>query len=490
MKRIKRLSWILSFSLLIVMFSGIHREAVKAAAPSVEYQAHIENEGWKDYQSNGAIAGSVGKSLSLQALRIRLKDVSGGIIYQAHLANIGWTSWMSNDAQVGTTGQNRPMEAIRIKLTGNAANQYDVYYRAHVPGLGWLGWAKNGDIAGSTGCSLRMEAIQIKILSKNNGIATTLSCITKPVLTVQAHVEEVGWQNQVAENAISGTTGQSKGMEAMIITCKDFSGGNGIQYRAHVQNIGWQNWCNSGGCSGTTGRSLQMEAVQIKLTGQISVLYDVYYRVHCNSYGWLGWACNGESAGTTGGSVRMEAIQIKLVRKGIDVSREGRAYQVLNGNASSSSTASVTANSMTKTVEITYNGQTVDTFNGVAAKYIKGIGNSNTGTYCCARYVSNYYKAVYGVTVANMYTGATPTASSGYFSRTYSPKAGDIGYQLNSGNSGHWFIIKSVNSDGTYTVIEQNWKYPSGGKTYCTLNRRVSNSTKGFKAYRWSKRKD
>ena len=90
--------------------------------------------------------------------------------------------------------------------------------------------------------------------------------------------------------------------------------------------------------------------------------------------------------------------------------------------------------------------------------------------------------------MSNMFTGRTPSASSGYFYQTNSPMAGDIGYQLNSGNSGHWFIIKAVNGDGSYTVIEQNWKWMSGGKTYCTQNRKVYNSTKGFKAFRWSGR--
>ena len=66
-----------------------------------------------------------------------------------------------------------------------------------------------------------------------------------------------------------------------------------------------------------------------------------------------------------------------------------------------------------------------------------------------------------------MFTGRTPSASSGSFYRTTSPAEGDIGYQTNSRGSGHWFIIKAVNSDGTYTVIEQNWKWKSGGRTYC-----------------------
>jgi hypothetical protein len=184
----------------------------------------------------------------------------------------------------------------------------------------------------------------------------------------------------------------------------------------------------------------------------------------------------------------MEAIQVKLVLKSDTVDKGGTAFYDLSSTSNGDSS---TTSYITKTVKITSDGQTVDTFNGVSAKYITGVGNSDTGTYSCASYVSNYYKAVYGITVTNMYTGRTPSASSGYFSETTSPKAGDIGYQLNSSNSGHWFIIKSVNSDGTYTIIEQNWKWKNGNATYCNQNRKVSYaSTKGFKVFRWSNRTD
>ncbi|MBQ7295375.1 MAG: InlB B-repeat-containing protein [Clostridia bacterium] len=140
------------------------------------------------------------------------------------------------------------------------------------------------------------------------------------------------------------------------------------------------------------------------------------------------------------------------------------------------------------TVKITSSGQVVDTFNGVQAMYIPETGNSDDDTtYSCAAYVKRFYSSVYGVDVWNLLTGKTPLAGSGSFSVTSSPQPGDIGYQTNSGGSGHWFIIKEVNSNGTYSIIEQNWKWASGGATYCYINRNVSySSTSNFKVFRWS----
>ena len=94
-----------------------------------------------------------------------------------------------------------------------------------------------------------------------------------------------------------------------------------------------------------------------------------------------------------------------------------------------------------RTVQITYSGQTVDSFNGVEAKYIPGTGNSNSGTYSCAGYVKAYYKAIYGVDVYNLLTGKTPQASGHSFSRITSGfQAGDIVYHTNSAGSGQFSL--------------------------------------------------
>lgn len=90
----------------------------------------------------------------------------------------------------------------------------------------------------------------------------------------------------------------------------------GIVYNTHVQSLGWTKDVSNNGVSGTTGQSKRIEAICMHLTGDITAYYDIYYRVHCQSLGWLDWAKNGQMAGTTNGGKRMEAIQIQLVKKG------------------------------------------------------------------------------------------------------------------------------------------------------------------------------
>jgi hypothetical protein len=138
-------------------------------------------------------------------------------------------------------------------------------------------------------------------------------------------------------------------------------------------------------------------------------------------------------------------------------------------------------------VKVTSKPTTVDTFQGVPAKYIPGTNNSNTGTYCCAQYVHNFYQQKYKVTISNLKTGKTPVATGS--KTTYkvkqvsTPKVGDIYYQKNSSGSGHWAIVKKVTkvSSGVYKVqlIEQNWKWSSSGTTYAAKNRTIQTNTYG-----------
>ncbi|MDD4097078.1 MAG: leucine-rich repeat protein, partial [Oscillospiraceae bacterium] len=135
-------------------------------------------------------------------------------------------------------------------------------------------------------------------------------------VSYRTHVQDVGWQGYVSDGAASGTSGQSKRLEAINIKL-DLEGiDGGIEYRTHVQDIGWQGWVADDALSGTSGQSKRLEAIQIRLTGDLADAFDVYYRVHAQNVGWMGWAKNGQSSGTAGHSYRLEAIEIKLVEKG------------------------------------------------------------------------------------------------------------------------------------------------------------------------------
>ena len=236
--------------------------------------------------------------------------------YQAHVQNEGWQAWKKDGETAGTTGQSRQIEAVRIRLTGPVAELYDIWYRVHIEFYGWLGWTKNGQMAGSEGLSKRIEAIQIRLLKNTQPpLQSPVTSFIDNHITVQSHVQKDGWQPAVDGGKTSGTLGKSKRLEAVRITLKNLKVSGSVLYQVHVQDQGWQAWKKDGQLAGTTGQSKRIEAIRIQLSGEAAAMYDVRYRVHTEAYGWFDWTTNGNIAGTTGSSKRMEAIEIELIEK-------------------------------------------------------------------------------------------------------------------------------------------------------------------------------
>ena len=135
----------------------------------VAYTTHVENIGWQDYVTDGAMAGTSGRALRLEGIKIKVNNnlYQGDILYRTHIENIGWEkTFKKNDEMSGTKGRALRLEAIEIKLDGEISNHYDVYYRVHAENFGWLAWAKNGEKAGTAGYAYRLEGIEIILVDK------------------------------------------------------------------------------------------------------------------------------------------------------------------------------------------------------------------------------------------------------------------------------------------------------------------------------------
>lgn len=288
--------------------------------PSISYSTHVQRIGWQNPVKDGALAGTEGRSLRMEGIKINLENVPeemGGIEYSAHVQRIGWQSYVSNGEMAGTSGQSLRVEAVKIRLTGELAKEYHVYYRTHIQSYGWLGWACDGEKSGSATYGKRMEAIQI-CLVKNGDPAPGSeenSYVTRRVL-YEAHSQSYGWLPAVYDNADGGVIGQSKRLEALKISLPDQEYDGDIEYRAFVQGVGWQDWKKNGQQIGTVGSSKRIEAIEVRLTGELNEKYSVYYSVHMANVGWSNYAKDGETAGSTDLSKRIEAVRIQLVKDG------------------------------------------------------------------------------------------------------------------------------------------------------------------------------
>lgn len=139
--------------------------------------------------------------------------------------------------------------------------------------------------------------------------------IQAPSVIYSTHVQSKGWLPEVKDSQMSGTSQESKRIEALKVRIEGVEN-LGISYSTHVQSFGWMTPVSDNVLSGTEGLSKRVEAVKMNLTGSEASNYDIYYRVHVEKFGWLDWAQNGAPAGTEGMSRRVEALEIKLVKKG------------------------------------------------------------------------------------------------------------------------------------------------------------------------------
>ena len=319
------------------VLSGETNEAAAADSASndqltvknVSVSAHVQNIGWMDPVGSGKVAGTTGRGLNLEALKISLEvdgatsqeQIANAVSVEAHVSNVGWQPAVGNGGTAGTTGQSRAVEALRVRLSGELSARYTVWYRVHSAEFGWLGWACDGADAGSAGYGRAVQAVQVAVLPKGDPAPgdTSTPFVDRssepPSVSYRAHVAGIGWQGAVSDGAVAGTTGQGRALEALSGSVSWYGhGSSSLEVRAHVSNVGWQGWTS--GTAGTTGRSLAVEALQFRLSGEAASSYDVWYRVHCSDYGWLGWAKDGASAGTVGLSKAVQAVQVVLVPKG------------------------------------------------------------------------------------------------------------------------------------------------------------------------------
>lgn len=295
--------------------------------PTMKLDTHVQTFGWSTSKSNGIVSGGVtNQSKRLEAMKISLENsgYDGNIEYRTYVQSYGWQSYKANGELSGTTNEAKRIEAVQVRLTGTLSQLFDVYYRVHIQSFGWLGWAKNDQMAGSVSLSRRVEAIEVQLVPKgavapgNTSLPfISYDTIEKPNINLSAHIQTYGWSTTInSGEAAIGTVGQGKRLEALTLGLENSSVSGGIEYRTHVQTYGWQDYQADGGMAGTVGEAKRIEAIQIRLTGNISLLYDVYYRVHSQTYGWLDWAKNDQRSGTSSMAKRVESIEIKLVPKG------------------------------------------------------------------------------------------------------------------------------------------------------------------------------
>ncbi|WKY47365.1 carbohydrate-binding domain-containing protein [Eubacteriaceae bacterium ES3] len=221
---------------------------------SVEYRGHIQNTG--DYPLDNSWIqgpdelGTEGQGLRLEGFWIELTgDVPDGahIEYQVHVENEGWMDWVADGEFAGTEGKSERIEAIRIRLvddSGNTLSGYSVQYRGHIQDQGDTDWVSDGEDLGTTGLGRRLEALEVQIVTTDSSDNSTdedtdeasdesseiYSFVTSPTSTIELDTE-------FSKRELSGTYDESDATQ-VIFNGSDISvDGDGAAVDGNTLNI-------------------------------------------------------------------------------------------------------------------------------------------------------------------------------------------------------------------------------------------------------------
>lgn len=130
-------------------------EAIEIKVADIAYIGHVQGSGDTIWMADGMTAGTAGKRL--EAVRIKSQHC-GDVEAQAHIQQEGWKDYgkINQNTVIGTEGESLRLECLKLK--GNFE------WRAYIQGSGWTAWTEADGVAtlGTVGQSLRMEKIEMR----------------------------------------------------------------------------------------------------------------------------------------------------------------------------------------------------------------------------------------------------------------------------------------------------------------------------------------
>ena len=162
-----------------LVFGSVPLSAQKTPAPQtpapqgtgdsqgLKVLVHIERLGDRLF-NHDEFAGTRGQALRIEGFAIEIEPSIPGLSleYMAHIEGIGDTPWTQEGQFLGHRGAGKRLEGFAIRLTGDGANQYNIYYVAHIENMGDSSVCFNGDYCGTRGQGLRVEGIKVWLQKK------------------------------------------------------------------------------------------------------------------------------------------------------------------------------------------------------------------------------------------------------------------------------------------------------------------------------------
>lgn len=154
----------------------------------------------------------------------------------------------------------RPKTKKKTQYDGNVkpVNDLNLKYKAHVQDIGWREEVHDGMIAGSVGAGKRLEALYIDTTNIEGGSLK---------LNAKLHISNVGWvlYKDIKPNTLLGTVGKAQAIEAIELDVIENTTGKELKYQVHLANKGWTGAVPHDTATGSTGLKIAIEAIKIWL---------------------------------------------------------------------------------------------------------------------------------------------------------------------------------------------------------------------------------
>lgn len=208
--------------LIIVMTKSVFAQEMKnqqLESIGIQYITHIQDKGWEtQWKTDGELSGTVGESKRLEALQVKLTGdypTDASVETKVHVQNEGDLGPFLMGSTAGTEGKGLRLESIKLELKNLPG--YSLKYNVQVENLGWLKdtadktkWFNSGETAGTSGQGLRLEGICIRLVKD----AVNLTEYNKALLNVKKeNYTKASWeqyQKVVDANLVSEMNTQSE----------------------------------------------------------------------------------------------------------------------------------------------------------------------------------------------------------------------------------------------------------------------------------------
>ena len=101
----------------------------------IYYRVHSAGYGWLGWAKNGDSAGTTGLNIQIEAVQIKLVAKGGdpgassapafisvpALTLQAHVATLGWMNPVGNGGVAGTTGRSLAIEALKLSVSSSVS---------------------------------------------------------------------------------------------------------------------------------------------------------------------------------------------------------------------------------------------------------------------------------------------------------------------------------------------------------------------------------